>query len=525
MDNLRLTSPAGSTMAIGSWLRADQAIDYGAHDLIAQAYNQNAFVDGGRFSYEFAGLRRMSFPLLVPSGGVAGQSLDRIESLLRLYVRPNAFIDIQPDGVPSSEAVRFDIVGGRVNHDPYSVQLQRVDRRFLRLDLDTQPFGYWPTWITLASQQALALPGRLALLGASVVGDVPAFARVVVRSLPTVLPSGPPGTYMTDFLAWSIGGRPSLQAMIPGAQFQWTLAGNGSYSTDGLATAIGGPTVFNILIPAGASWSTFGPSSGAAAQARIGPQASIALGRHHVYVFAKLNPSGAVPIQMMADAMEHYLQPLASANPVATIIPAAASGVGSISAWGNLASPGYTMYDMGEITWPRSADASGMAGVDPLSNFGNNQALRLMFRAASSAATMTLSIGGAFLLPVEGPNGVLPQGFLQGSPGDIAQVRSFSVNVLQVQSDVRRVTVGLDGRDNVSGVPSYNLGSDMAPYGALVNYRGGYPYVGGSDTWLNIIAGDRKQGFSATGPMIAGSLDYADVSVQYRPRFSFLKGL
>jgi hypothetical protein len=515
MDNLRLTSPAGSTIEIGSWLRADQAVDYGAHDLITQQYNQNAFVDGGQFSYEFAGLRKMSFPLIVPSGGVAGRSLDTIESLLRLYVRPNAYLDIQPDGVPSSEAVRFDIVGGRVSHDPYSVQLQRVGRRYLRLDLDTQPFGYWPTWITLASQQALPLPGRLALLGASVIGDIPGFARIVVRSQPTVLPSGPPGSYMTDFLAWSIGGRPSLAAMIHGNGFQFSQIGNGTYVIDGWATAIGGPTVFNLMFPPAASWTAFGPSPGYSALARIGPQASIAVGRHRVYVFANLGPSGAVPIQMTADAEEANYQPLASANPIATVIPAAASGVGSVSAWGNLASPAYTMYDMGEITWPRSANASGM--VSPNNNSGNNQSLRLMFKAASSAATMTLTIAGAFLLPLEGPNGVLGQGFMQGSPGDIAQNQLF--NIVQLQSDNRRVTRGDDF------LRLYNVGSDLAPYDALFDYRGGYPYVGASDTWLNILSGARKLRYSATGPLIAGSIDYADVSVQYRPRFNFLKGI
>lgn len=522
MDNVYLTSPAGSMIAIGSWMRADPAPDYGARDLVTQAYNQNAFVDGGQFSYEFAGIRKMSFPLLVPSGGISGQSLDAIEQLLRLCARPSGFIDIQPDGVPTAEMVRFDLLGGRVNHDPYNVFLQRIDRRFLRLELDTPPFGYWPTWITLASTAGLAMPLVMALNGgASVIGDVPAPVRLVISPSAPRIPSGPPGSWGIDLLAWSFGAPSHYAAVfasaLPGRLFSAggpVLAGlpAATYRSDVFASSIAGPTVVDYFIPPAAP-TQFGGSyrlTDLTRAATSGRNTS----RYRAFGWFSLSPSGVNPAQVMLDSTFDGNQPLASGGRVATIIPAVASGSPSVTAWGALASPGYTLYDLGEITHPPADVPSGL----------DKAQLRLFFQPASSGATQMISLAGLFLHPLDGPNGIIGRGIVQPSVGvPAALIGLTQTNAVKVVLDAaqRQTALGFFG----GGLVDFAINTNLIKSAADV-HRGGFPFIGASTAWLTVLAETRLLNQpSVVDPLIHSSNISFNVSVAYRPTFAFLKGL
>src|SRR6185503_19490240 len=86
----------------------------------------------------------------------------------------------------------------------------QTDRFDGTLKLDTQPYGYWPTMILLASAASIGGPGVLSLnLGGSIFGDAPGLAEVFIA--PTSATSFV-ATQRTDSVMWSLGARPSFQA-------------------------------------------------------------------------------------------------------------------------------------------------------------------------------------------------------------------------------------------------------------------------------------------------------------------------
>jgi hypothetical protein len=232
-DDIFLTGPLGTQWNIGSWVEKSAGVDFGAAQLVRQTYGQNAWAEGARLGFESAaGPRRMTFPLIVPSGGVAGLSLDVIESSLRQMVRPGGFVDLRLDGVWPTDAVRFDILGGDVAHRNYTVDVQRIDRRRFTLSLDTQPFGYWPTWITLASVASWGLLPLPFTGGGSFFGDVPGPA--IISAQPTVISASAGGTSLADMVAWGFG-TPSF---LP-----WLRAASWDASVQDSRIAVGGGTL------------------------------------------------------------------------------------------------------------------------------------------------------------------------------------------------------------------------------------------------------------------------------------------
>lgn len=541
---------------IGSWLRADPGPDYGAKDIVSQQYTSNAFVDGGQFAYEYAGVRKMAFPLIVPSGGVGGNSLDTIEAMLRQIVRPGAYVDIQPDGVPTAEMVRFDILGGRVNHDPYSVYLQRVGRRYLSLELDTQPYGYWPTWINLRNTNTfLTTPAWIPVNHASIIGDAPALAQLFLLPQPTMpgtaFASGPDpgvasgGGWTTDFVAWGIGGGSAFGTYgvgaYPGAMWGGITFSNpspaiGTYRADAFVGYIGSgmPSirsttneVVDVYMPPGTSLSPYGVASpiiarslsdpiGAAPypQLRVNLGQGIALGRYRAFMYAKLGPSGAMPVTATLDVGDvNSAEPLASANVIATILP----GVGSVAsqfstlpAWGqNQPSSAFVLYDMGEISIPRNPAASAVGSSLP----GN---LRLWLKPASTVPTVTFSLGAVYLLPLDGGYGIMARGMTVPTIGGLGAHPSMLFPLgLEVDGQVRSAFQVIP----VAAQPQKS---------ALAYYRGGFPQLGATISWITVISETRRAnsvGTNADGPLIRARNEQMTVGINYRPQFQFLKGL
>ena len=77
------------------------------------------------------------------------------------------------------------------------------------------------------------------------------------------------------------------------------------------------------------------------------------------------------------------------------------------------------------------------------------------------------------------------------------------------------------------GSPSSFAASPMPLSQGLQNIRGVFPLVGASTIQLDLnLAGKEAQGGSPTArPPIRSEPHFAQVSVRYRPRFTFQKGI
>lgn len=484
MDNLFLTGPLGTQINIGSWLDKTQGVDYGAHDLIRQQLVQSAFVEGARMSYETsAGARRMSFPLRVPSGGVAGMSLDALEASLRQMVRPGGYLDIKPDGVPTGEMVRFDILGGDVAHRNYSVDMQRIARRDVTLSLQTQPFGYWPTWIIAASVASVAIHGGGKLAMAAPIGDAPALAELTfVPTGPTQFAAG--DVWYPDGFAWANGGRPSFVAALTGEGWaQWQYPASYGQPDSGVTPRryLGATFMVFSAPPASAGFQNVGIYTIASA---LEPAYR---GRFRVLLqtnnLARANQWAidAVPGGQSA----HIGQAAFASAAQAATAPATSANAGE---W----------LDLGEISLPPAA-----SGVQ------STEYLRLWSALASSGATTTAFINGVYLLPLDGDSGILARGLTSPT---IGVGTTFLSNVaLRLRADQGGV-VGL-----LASQPSDDL---------TRHYRGVMPRMGATTLQLDLVAWQRRQGgASLAADTFAATPAYAAVSLRYQPRFQFLKGI
>jgi hypothetical protein len=497
MDNLILYRADGaSSFNLGSWLRADPGPDFGETDLLKANFSENPAAEGAELAFETVNHRPFTIPLRIASHSAWG-GLQGAEAQLRQLARPGAYIDLQLDGVASAEAVRFDVIAGRyeVTHDVRMAQ--QLDRREGTLKLDVQPFGYWPTMILLASSASVGLPGSLDIPNASIVGDVAGQAQVFVQ--PTVGTSYSSGTWFPDMLGWSLAGRPSL----PG------LLGGGSWSTFGVG--VGVATRFaDSLAPAATVFQQFYPVGATGWQGLAYWQVASALepafrGLFRTFAYVKWSPSTVLCAKLTADVIPDTAfvpdRPIGSAAPVASLVP---DGGGSMFV---SPSPGYQLLDLGLQSLP--ALASGQTSLS---------LLRLWFNAGTNtAATSVVTLGGVFLLPVDGAAGVVPAGLAQPT---IYQINSSSKNNKFIADGVGQLL--LHSRQ-VTG----DVGTGYQPdYNMMSRHFGVFPAVGASTTRLDLIAGSRKWAASgATAPIVHSAPLFASVAVKYRPRFTFLKGL
>ena len=456
MDSYVLVGPQGSAINVGSYVRADPGPDFGAKDLLKSEYAETPFIEGGYLAGESMGVRSMTFPVRLASSGAFVGGLPGIEAFLRSCARPGAYVDLMPNGVATAEAVRFDVVGGRYEED-YSIRQNEVGRREGTLKLEVEPYGYWPTQITLASVASVGLPGRVAVPGASVLGDAPALARIAIQ--PTAPTSYPLGTWAPDMLAWSLAAKPSAVPFWPAAS---------------LASAIPGALGGDAFAPASQALSLYpSPTQGGwrnvanlTIPSALEPDYR---GRFRAFAWAKLTPSQPIPYQLSLDAVPavNPQAALASAQSVATLAPNVRGA--SIAA----ASPAYHLLDLGELVLPPVA-----------SGLRQDQLVRLWANPAGTTigiATPVIALGGLYLLPLDGDVGYLPRGlgvptFATPSPGRFV-----------TDKITRRTYIGVPGSDLSSAVALAN-----APH-----YRGAQPQITASTTALDILSGARRTDLAA----------------------------
>lgn len=504
MDSYRITNEnLGTTLEIGTWIRGGEFPDFGDEAVYQAVYAQNPLFEGGRLAYDYSGVRKFTFPLRVASGPM---SLDLAELILQdLIVKPggHAYIDMQPETVPSSNQVRFDILTGRIKRK-YEIYHQRIARRELDLELDVMPFGYMPTMITLASVGPTGPFVNLSWTAGSIIGDAPALAELnLVASVGSA--------YLANLslagMFWSVSRNPvsptpffngsmmTVQAwMANGASFVSTVASDG-FNPGGFTLQLGVPSFY---------WGTWTPL------ARIQmPSASTLPGRFRLLAYANLNPSQAFAWQMTADdaigGVTQYA-PLSSAYPVATLLPLSGS-------WADIPNGSYSglyqILDLGEHAYP--VLASGVGTALPVSVF------RIWAYSPTTnlglATTPVLNLAGIYLLPAEGDYGILTDGMQQ--PTYSGAAISVNNSSLRVDSVHRSVLLGGAGT-------AYEL---IAPVfeGRTFHY-GAFPEVG-SHVTLEFGITARRNAAGATSAFFHHGVPALGASIRYQPRFTFLKAI
>jgi hypothetical protein len=503
IDHYFLTSSGGSVYDLGTWTRADPGPNFGESDMWQAMYAENAAVDGGLLAFEHSGPRKMSFPLLLGSHASWG-GMDGLAVRLRNAARPGgATLDIKPYGVPTGDAVRFDILTGRLR-DEYNIRIRPHARELATLELDTQPFGYLPTEILLASVASMGLPGSLAVPGGSVMGDVAGVAqvRVQVGVATNFFGSGANASYQPDVLGYSLAGRASMSAFLSPASLTTpvldsaaaTLAGEAFAPASQVYRVLMGPTSY------GGSWFVLGAFP-------VGTAIESAYrGRHQLYAWVRAHGATAFPYQVVGDvgggANAGVTFPMGSAGPVASLAPMKASGP-PVGAYGAVPGSAMSLLSLGEVTLPQ-----GGSGLSQRTN------VRIWARAATSnlgAATPILDIGGLYLLPVDGAHGVMPRGLTVPSVGAGVSVERPAGFVADTAGRVYLTE---------NGVAS----SPVAD--ALQHFRGGQPKVGATTLRLDVFAAGHPVASGASeNPMLHCGQMYAQAAVYYRPRFVFIKGI
>ena len=470
MDHYILTGPNGSRVDLGSWLMADPGPDFGAKDLIRAEYAESPLSEGGLLTAEHVGVRRFSFPLRPRScAGIAG-GLPGVEAFIASLARPGAYVDLMPEGTATADAVRFDVLGGRYE-ESYSVALQRIGRREGELKLEVEPYGYWPTEMILASTASIGLPGALAINGASILGDVPARARIAIQpTITNTIFTGSLATYIPDFIAWTMGDRAS--AFFGASSFvRWFGYGG---TIIGAAKGVGS-TVHNVYPLVRDTWQRIG-------YVRINDSAL----HGPMNAIAFLGAVGATTVKaemkIALDAVTWRGQnySLASARlPVSLYSPGHPSHVYS--------GDSLDLVDLGRLCLPPAA--SGVAQVN---------LVRLWVKPGPSyTATSALSFGGLALMRQDAPMGLLSDGVIP-YPSDRLVLDSLGGDRIYLMDD-----------DEVRGIPRH--------------YRGGLPELAPSQIFLSLIGAARQVQAPSTSHLAYPGTMHAAVSITYRPRFRFLK--
>jgi len=429
----------------------------------------------------------MVFPLILrASQSIPNLGLLDQEALLRKLARPGAVLDLKPQGATS--AVRFDVLAGRYDFD-YSVHQNREGIRLGTLKLETAPYGYWPTMILLASAASIGLPGALTWTG-SIVGDAPGLAKIAFQA--TVASNIAAGSWMPDMVALAIHHRASNIGL-------YRPASMGLNAGASLLNDVFSPASQAIRYAASQNQAGWFHLSNYEIASALEPAHR---GRFRAFGWFRAEPSQALPWYVSLDTVAQGMpsNALASWSAVATVPPAVASG--TPGAYGAQPSPAYILAELGELALP--AVGSGMGG---------GQRLRVWAAPATSnvgIASPVLLCGGLYLLPVDSDfAGVMPRGLA------IPTTLTPSAGRLTLDSEISQAILSGYSLDLASALPAQN---------AWAYYRGPLPKVA-SGVRLELLAGTRKTASGATGPVVHNAPAFASVSVSYRPRFQFLKGI
>ena len=486
MPDQYVLANGGTQLDVGSAMAMAGEVDTGAAGLLRAAYSEGPNTDGALVE-EFFGVRKWVFPLTIrASYSVPNLDVANVEALLRKLARPGATLDVQPQGA-SAPAIRFDVLGGR--YEPaYHVRHNAEGARLGRLFVETKPLGYWPTWILLGSVASLGQAGAITWAG-SIIGDAPAFGRLTWQG---TVASSYEGSFLPDFLGWSLHehasfvGRQRVASMVFTTDTGW-VASNHAVAH---VKAFDGATAANLkLVNPG---DVFYRLAGHQVIPTVLEPAY--RGRFRVIAFALTNGwTGNLAVDV-ADGMYEHMASMAP-TPVLTTSFTGGSGAPAL--------------DCGEITIPRTG--SGLAQA-PFIRFWAKPATTNF----GGVATPLLHFHGYYLLPVDAPNGIMPRGLsmLTKGPGQYGAFSGATVNGMELDAHAR------EGRMRAHTAAL----STKVPVGPIFDYyRGGYPMLTADTRALDLL----NLGNYTLASLVpaADTLNWASASLEYRPRFQFLKGL
>lgn len=501
MDSYVLYSPGGaSPVNLGSWIRADPGPDFDPAAVMRSSYDEGPG-EGGIISTRRSGVRRFRFPLIVGSDAALG-GLVGAERYLRELSRPGAFIDLQPESVASADAIRFDVIAGRWQPE-YNLRHNAIAKRLGTLELDVQPYGYLPTWITLASWTSATVWSQAIALG-SLPGDAPGQwqLQMMASIAGASVPGG--GSWYPDYLAFGIARGGSLPA------FGNATAASAPYSLTGTYNNADGNALFAATTLM-AYWINLATTSFQPAfrwGAALGNHPYI--GEHRLLAYMKLTPSQALPFQVTADVLDFELtgEPLASAAPVATLAPGVASG--TPGGWGAQPSSAYVMLDLGVVKFPQHGSTT-LGLQSPI--------VRIWVAPATTntgIATSTIHFTGLSLIPLGAVHGIMPMGVMRPS---IAHPSAYGSKIAVRQKE-RLVQQGSWGQ-----TPGTLLQSPQRS--ALDYFKGSLEPLEATQADVTLVAhaAARKAGASTGAPLVHAGVTTISLQLEYRPRFQFLKGI
>lgn len=540
MDNYVLYGRDGaSPINLGTYLNAGEGQpDFDFGNVFRAEYTDAAAIDDAGLAFISSGRRAFRFPLLLrPAGQQTGASvIDQVAAIIRQHALGGGYIDLQPEGIPSAAAVRFDVLGGQLR-EAYNIRHQGVSRRMAQLELGVRPFGYWPTEILLASAAAATYgPQRLTWNTGSVVGDAPALARfnLVPTNIASPIASavGLWGHYIDGF-AWSIARASGATLTIMPSAF---VAATSALSIPAasvpitFATTISEPTFtpYGQFMRIGIS-PTWGPRWLQLAGFFMPPDWATSYdGRFRVFGYFRSTPSwsATAAYQVTMDVAQGASQPggfyqqagfLASAAPVGTVLPQANASFGDI-ANNSLASGAFQIIDLGEHTIPY-----GPSGLE-----GRTAGLRLWVYPGPSnmgVATPALEFGGFWLQPLSGPAGAMERGMIYPTQWNVTASSGFSQSAAfshghKVQLDRIRGRAFMTPRDD-GGDPA--VASEGMLSNLMGNHQGALPVIPGSAGSLDVLPFGRQTARGATNGIFHGG-HALRMSLYYRPQFVFMPG-
>lgn len=475
-----LTSADGSTsFNIGSVMLAD-GVDYGMAAMFTNMLGGNPLVDGGALGARFSGPRMFKFPIRAAT--VGNLTPAGVTRALRQMAQSGAWIDLMLSNaaggqIATADAVRFDVIDGRVRETQDVKMWSGAGRREGVLEVDVQPYGYLPTWIILASVPSIALPGRITIPGASIIGDVPGLAQINSFAYLPSQQLGAAGTYGYDNFLYAFGNK--SPAFIPAASMSPIVVNQGfAASLVGDAAAPGSQILRIFMSPSANAFYPVQAGFLPFVRADMNPTHA---GRYRLHAFARnVSPSSGVAIPLTAEVSQQYVgapSSLASGGIVASVgQPLTLASDGAYMPMPT----GFGFYPLGDIFVPTMIAAAQHSikiwGVAPSVSF----------------PTYVLDIAGVWMQSLDAAQGVIARDLQSNTSAGATYYNPYAFSIDAYQRDVTAHSNASAIGGLASTQPPIYMASQTMGRSLLDRYRGTFPVVSPSLIAMEVMMAARR---------------------------------
>ena len=524
--------PTLNPINLGSFVQIFEGYDVGNPGLEQPYMGRNPLI-GARVDAYSAPVRTWTIPVLLASmgtfGGVSG-GLRGLETQIRSRLTRGAYLDFKTGQTPTSEIVRFPVIGGL--YESYNQpRLADLSKSLGKVTVYTEPYGYWPTWVSLACVTGSDYvwgnsPMKITINPATIIGDgpIPFFLHYTAvgggTSAASDLTGGGDGWFYSIHMATQLS--PSNFGHLATRGYDFIGGGPGVIKGGSYVTATGwgfdggaaGDAGTNLHVHIYGSWGIGGVGYSPSFWANIalyplwygsGPQGP-------QRVFLPVRNLGPSPLRFSftadrsdqtSDAMATAYQTLTSATLPARNLDVETSSYFTPSIIWNILDLGMFTFGKSRVDTPRGA----MANIEHLRIFA-----KPLPHASWGSAVASLGPSQGFEI---GPVVLMPAALT----GAIVPTYEFQRQGIEVQ---------FSGDDPKSAL----YGGIQAPFD--YRFSGQYPvldmrrpeYRLGS--WLieiSLFSVAKKEIASPAPGMIANFRRPQRAEVLYRPTFSFIKGL